>query len=303
MVWTLLRVWTGIAILASCTFRETHARCETTADCSTGQECYLGYCVISEGASESATRSTPTDPRDEAAPAESSDEVSECQPQSTQAAEEEGACCAAAASCYDGPAGTMGVGTCKAGTRECLDGKLGACSDSVLPREESCENEGADDDCDGEVDDIAGRGESCTLSSGFGPCGEGRWDCVDGMGSLSCVRMGATPSESCNDQDDDCDGQIDEGFDISTDRANCGSCGQACAGAELCCGGVCLAMSAASASGCPSCGTDNPCAESAMCCGGACRDLERDRRHCGACGHSCEQGQRCCAGECKASCD
>jgi hypothetical protein len=64
-----------------------------------------------------------------------------------------------------------------------------------------------------------------------------------------------------------------------------------------------VAMTAAAASGCPSCSTEHPCAATASCCGGACRDLERDRRHCGACGHSCEQAQRCCAGECKADCN
>lgn len=311
MVWTLLRICLGVAILASCEFRETHARCETSADCSSGEDCYLRYCVSSDVRDETATQTDvpattatePTEPESQKASSEPVSEAADCQPLSTQAAEQEGACCDGPASCYDGPDGTLGVGACKAGTRECVQGRLSVCSDSVVPSPESCSNEGADDDCDGQVDDLKGRAESCTLMSGFGPCGEGLLGCVAGMESLMCVRTGPPVAESCNDEDEDCDGQIDEGFDISSDAANCGSCGQRCASAELCCGGACLGLSVASASGCPSCSTENPCAEPALCCGGACRDLQRDRRHCGACGHSCEQAERCCAGSCKTSCE
>jgi len=302
MAWTLLRVAVGMAIAVSCTFRETQARCETSADCSTGQECYLHYCVSSVD-SEPATQNEPTAPAETQSPAEPMPELNECQAQSTETSEQEGACCIESASCYEGPDGTVGVGACKAGVRECVSGRLSMCSESVEPREETCGNPGSDDDCDGQVDELEGRGDSCTLMSGFGPCGEGRLDCVEGMDSLSCVRAGPTPSESCNDQDDDCDGHIDEGFDVSSDPANCGGCGQSCTSAQLCCGGSCLALSAAAESGCPSCSTENPCVHAAECCGGACRDFQRDRRHCGACGHSCEQAQRCCEGTCKASCD
>jgi hypothetical protein len=38
-----------------------------------------------------------------------------------------------------------------------------------------------------------------------------------------------TPAvELCNGKDDDCDGQADEGFDLDTDPAHCGVCGNAC---------------------------------------------------------------------------
>jgi hypothetical protein len=195
------------------------------------------------------------------------------------------------------------VGACRAGARVCEAGKLGACTESVVPRDESCTNPGSDDDCDGTVDELTGRGQPCDLSSGFGTCGEGLLDCVEGKDELSCVRMGPPPEESCNYRDEDCDGQIDEGFDISSDRMNCGTCGLTCGASELCCAGKCLAMAAASASGCPMCSTEQPCADASSCCGGACRDLQRDRRHCGSCGHSCEQAQICCAGVCQASCD
>src|SRR5690348_17074579 len=35
--------------------------------------------------------------------------------------------------CYEGADGTEGVGLCKAGTAECVDGGAGACMDQVVP--------------------------------------------------------------------------------------------------------------------------------------------------------------------------
>lgn len=62
--------------------------------------------------------------------------------------------------CYSGPAGTLGVGLCAAGTRMCnADGTAwGACTGQVLPGAESCAN-ATDDDCDGTVN------ESCALAT------------------------------------------------------------------------------------------------------------------------------------------
>ena len=57
-------------------------------------------------------------------------------------------------SCYSGPAGTAGVGICKAGTRTCNSAGTawGSCTGQVLPAAESCAN-GTDDDCDGTVNE------------------------------------------------------------------------------------------------------------------------------------------------------
>ena len=38
----------------------------------------------------------------------------------------------------------------------------------------------------------------------------------------------AQPSEICDGNDNDCDGQVDEGFDVTADANNCGSCGTVC---------------------------------------------------------------------------
>jgi hypothetical protein len=58
-------------------------------------------------------------------------------------------------SCYSGPAGTQGIGICKAGTRTCnaQGTAYGACTGEVLPAAtDSCSNN-TDDNCDGQVNE------------------------------------------------------------------------------------------------------------------------------------------------------
>ncbi|MBN1771989.1 MAG: hypothetical protein JXB32_12040 [Deltaproteobacteria bacterium] len=58
----------------------------------------------------------------------------------------------------------------------------------------------------------------------------------------TCLHGGCTPvPEVCNGLDDDCDGMVDEDFDLATDPANCGACGNVCAAGESCVDGVCIA--------------------------------------------------------------
>jgi hypothetical protein len=77
-----------------------------------------------------------------------------------------------------------------------------------VPAAESCNT--VDDDCNAQIDDVSGRGQSCNISNAFGTC-SGIRDCVAGQGALTCV--GKTPgAEVCNYLDDDCDGTTDEGF-------------------------------------------------------------------------------------------
>jgi len=52
--------------------------------------------------------------------------------------------------CYRGPSGTAEQGVCGAGLQRCEEGVWGACEGQVLPADELCN--GADDDCDGELD-------------------------------------------------------------------------------------------------------------------------------------------------------
>lgn len=58
--------------------------------------------------------------------------------------------------CYVGPPGSEGVGTCKAGSQECIDDlefdEWGACDGAVVPADDVCDD-GIDSDCDGKVDE------------------------------------------------------------------------------------------------------------------------------------------------------
>ena len=65
---------------------------------------------------------------------------------------DEGVANSTAIVCYDGPAGTMAVGECRAGVRYCQEGGFdGPCDGEILPVDEMCDNK--DNDCDGEVDE------------------------------------------------------------------------------------------------------------------------------------------------------
>ena len=73
---------------------------------------------------------------------------------------------------------------------------------------------GVDDDCDGTVDDGFDVGASCSV--GTGAClRTGTTVCrADGSGTVCDAMSGDPVAEVCNGVDDDCDGIIDDGFDV-----------------------------------------------------------------------------------------
>src|SRR5690606_26297061 len=103
-------------------------------------------------------------------------------------------------------------------------GTWGECVGAVVPGTESCENPGADDDCDGEDDNL-------------GSCNTGLpGDCAAGMLHCSGITAVCEPvvagTEVCDGDDNDCDGAIDESF--PTMGAPCEGSSPNCEGTKQC---------------------------------------------------------------------
>ena len=213
-------------------------------------------------------------------------------------------------SCYPGSVATRGVGVCRVGSQLCesqVDGstRFSACAGFGTPGVETCANLGADDDCDGVDDNIMGLNDVCTVPGAEGVCRSGRLTCngstLDCIGPMAGVEL-------CNGLDDDCDGDVDNGFDLQTDASNCGMCGLACAPGTACCSGTCVSLNT-DTSNCGACGS--ACAGSQVClsrqccapsanavCSGACVNLNTHPRNCGECGRICPVTNVCTAGCC-----
>jgi hypothetical protein len=158
----------------------------------------------------------------------------------------------------------------------------------------------------------AGPGNDSSGSSGSSSGG----DSSSGSGSSSGGEAGVDASEAGATL---CCGGVLCGAscsDLSSDNANCGSCGHACPGSETCTAGACVACATQCAGACVDLGYDqancgscgHACPASALCtagtcvpcatlCGGACTDLDT-RFNCGSCGHVCSASETCTSGAC-----
>ena len=145
--------------------------------------------------------------------------------------------------CYNGPAGTSGVGQCTGGTRKCYasraSGFWGQCDGEVTPAPETCAANG-DEDCDGLTNE---EGDGCLCAPGatascysgpagtpnVGACHAGTKTCdAQGTGYGPCVGEVTPAAETCATAvDDDCDGAVNEEgagcVCIPTPSAPCGS--------------------------------------------------------------------------------
>lgn len=107
----------------------------------------------------------------------------------------------------DGADGDM----CTEGTWSCSGPNDLSCSDTTTNTVEACN--GADDDCDGALDEgcacIDGSMQTC--GSSVGACELGTQMCIGGMWDL-CAGGTGPMIETCNDIDDDCNSMTDETF-------------------------------------------------------------------------------------------
>jgi hypothetical protein len=108
----------------------------------------------------------------------------------------------------------------------------------------------------------------------------------------NCVSTGTPCGTTCCSEGETCCN--DMCVDTSTDRLNCGACGNKCALCEDCEQGNCVST------GTP-CGTTDCCSEGETCCQGQghCRNLQTDPNNCGVCGTPCHQSQICKSGHCQ----
>ncbi len=140
------------------------------------------------------------------------------------------------------------VGLCEYGWQLCKNGKWGDCLGGVSPQPEGCG--GSDDDCDGAIDEdfdlmsdesnCGACGFVCSLPSATSVCTNGQCkidkcdvgfydlnkDVSDGCEYACFKSKGGV--EACDGVDNDCDGAVDEGFDLLSDASNCGQCGKTC---------------------------------------------------------------------------
>ena len=115
---------------------------------------------------------------------------------------------------------TVGVGICLGeGLVTCAeDGSAQCDAEEGEPGSEICDS--LDNDCDGKVDDL--DSDDCELKNAWGTC-QGTLFCLAGGASIC---LGAYPTaEACNGLDDDCDGVVDETYDVGKEcEAGIGEC-------------------------------------------------------------------------------
>jgi hypothetical protein len=210
----------AVGFIAACSFDDSKNSwfCRKNADCARQGKSYVcdlnaGYCTRSV----SSQGGTGQNAKSDAAVREggSGDAHVKLDAATSDAAIDAGAkgSCKDAGStqlCFEADQKLVGNGECRAGSQQCEvtpEGTFfGECLGQVKPGTEICNNR--DDDCNGMIDDGIVLG-TCD-SNAPGACRFGTTICDQGI--IRCQTTEPAP-EVCDNQDNDCDGMIDEGTD------------------------------------------------------------------------------------------
>ena len=122
----------------------------------------------------------------------------------------------------------------KIGSQTCVGASWSQCTGDCTPQTEICNDQ--DDDCDGQVDE-GDTGQPLTQDCS-NDCGLGTEVCVNGQ-FVQCTAP--QPSdEVCDGVDNDCDGNVDDGFDCAkSEQRPCGTSVGVCEQGTQTCGNDC----------------------------------------------------------------
>lgn len=105
-------------------------------------------------------------------------------------------------------------GVCNAGLTTCSSGAI-QCIPNIMPNAQMETCNALDDDCNGQTDEGFNLGAAC--SNGVGTCAAAGVIACNAIGTATCNAVPGMPgAEVCDGLDNDCNGQIDNGYPVGT---------------------------------------------------------------------------------------